>query len=253
MSNCNIIDGPLKFLGATVLSFNSSLGLGSSESTLNVDLIEDCDNGDLFLPSNDLIFVGAPVYFIAGAFNFGGVLTNWTINQGASGKTFNIKAVDPRQLLENTIIVTDSYIGDPIRGLNYFNVYAFWENSVLNGNCVAFGSSLSGERGIPYQKVIQALTNMDPTIYSPTGYAYRVDFGTFPTNLPEYYRVSGPAISILQLLQDVCDIMGYDFYVNLNYGEIITIGLIDLKIPPASFGSIIDAYDGIATELSYGQ
>jgi hypothetical protein len=44
MSNCKIISEPIRFLGATVLSFNSTLGLGSSESTLNVDLIEDCAN-----------------------------------------------------------------------------------------------------------------------------------------------------------------------------------------------------------------
>jgi hypothetical protein len=54
-------------------------------------------------------------------------------------------------------------------------------------------------------------------------------------------------------LQDVCDVTGYDFYVNLLPGSIISVGLIDLKSPPSSFNGIIAAYDGKATELSYGQ
>ena len=253
MSNCDIINTPIKFLGATVLSFNSSLGLGSSESSLNVDLIEDCDDGDHFMPSNGILGVGSPVYFNAGTFNFGGVLINWTVNQGGSGKTYNAVISDPRQLLENTVVITDSYLGPPTQGINYFSAYAFYESQVLQENCNVFGSSMSGERGMPYTKVISALSSMTPTIYSPTGYAFTIDFASFPQNLPEYYRVAGPSVSILQLLQDVCDVMGFDFYVTLLPGAIITIGLIDLKSPPSSFAGIIAAYDGKATELSYGQ
>lgn len=250
----DIITQPIKFLGATVLSFNSTLGFGSTqESSLNVDLVEDCENGDLFYPSNGLIFVGGPVYFSAGIFNFGGILTNWTVSQGGGGKTFNVKAVDPRQLLENSVIIIDTYLGPPTQGLNYFNVYAAYESSVLNGNCTAFGSSLTNERGMPYQKIISQLQQLNPTIYSPTGYAFTINFNSFPTGLPEYYRVPGPQITILQLLQDVCDVLGYDFYVELLPGGIISIGLINLRQEPVSFNSIISAYNGIATELSYGQ
>ena len=255
MSNCDIVYSPLKFLGATVLSFNSSLGLGSSESTLNVDLVEDCEASppDAFLPKNGSIGVGAPVYFTAGSFSFGGVLATWTVNQGRSGKTFNVKVTDPRQLLENTVVVTDSYLGPPTQGLNYFNAYAYWESQVLQGNCAVFGDSMGTERGMPYQMIIQALIGMVPTIYSPTGYSYTINFNSFPQGLPEYYRVAGPSITLLQLLQDVCDVTGFDFYVNLLNGGIISVGLVDLKLPPPSFSTIITAYDGKATELSYGQ
>lgn len=240
---------PIKFLGATVISFNSQMGLGSSESTFSVDLVEDCAAGDVFTGQ----VVGAPLYFGAGAFSFGGVLTNWTVNQGGSGKTYNVKMVDPRQLLENCVVIVDSYLGSPIRSLNYFNAYAYYESSVLNGNCSAYGDSLSNERGMPYQMVINGLASMGPTIYSPTGYAYTINFSSFPQGLPAWYRVAGPSVTILQLLQDVCDVMGFDFYVTLAPGNVINIGLINLKAPPPSFNSIITSYDGIATDLSYGQ
>jgi hypothetical protein len=58
------------------------------------------------------------------------------------------------------------------------------------------------------------------------------------------------------MLQDMCDVAGYEFYVNLEYFggyNYITIGLIDLKIPVTSFESLLGAYDGYATEISYGQ
>lgn len=240
---------PIKFLGLTVLSFNTQLGLGSSESSLSVDLVQDCEAGDV--PNSPV--VGGPVYFNAGAFSFGGLLTNWAKSQGGSGQTYNVKVVDPRQLLENFTVIVDSYLGLPISATNYFNAYAFYESQVLNTNCSVFGSSFSNERGMPYQKIIQALAFANPVVYSPTGYQYRVNFNSFPVGTPEWYRVAGPSVSLLQLLQDVCDVTGYEFYVNLLPNNIINIGLIDLKIVPGSFANIIAAYDGYATELSYGQ
>ena len=240
---------PIKFLGLTVLSFNSQLGFGSSESTLSVDLVRDCEAGDL-ASSPD---VGGPVYFQAGAFSFGGVLTNWTKTQGGSGQTYNVRVVDPRQLLENFIVIVDSYLGQPIVSTNYFNAYAYYESEVLNTNCSVFGNSFSNERGMPYQKVISALRSFGPTVYAPTGYQYRVNFNSFPIGVPEWYRIAGPGVSLLQLLQDVCDVTGFEFYVNLLPGNIINVGLINLKVPPGSFSNIIAAYDGYATDLSYGQ
>lgn len=251
----DIITQPIKFLGATVVSFNSSLGLGATESSLTVDLVEDCEAipQDKFLPKDGSIIVGAPVYLQAGSFSFGGVLTGWSYTQGGSGRTYNAKVVDPRQLLENTVVIVDSYLGNPVQAINYFNAYAYYEGQILQGNCDVYGSSKSSESGMPYQMVVQALSGMNPTIYAPTGYSYRIDFSSFPQGLPEYYRVAGPGLTLLQLLQDVCDVLGYDFYVSLASGNVITIGLINLRSPPPSFSNIIASYNGSAIELSYGQ
>jgi len=266
----DIISEPIKFLNATVLSFNTSLGLGSAEeSSLNVDLIEDCENGDKFMPAYNQIEVGAPVYFSTSVdgtgFNFGGVLTNWTVNQGGSGKTFNVKVVDPRQLLQNAIVVTDSNASPPVQTKNYFNIFAAYEGG---GGCANFGSSGNTDRGTPYVNVISKLASMGstviidgigaisgPMICSPTGYNYIVNISSFPQGVPSYYRVQGPGISLLQLLDDVCNVLGLAFYVNLLPGGVINVGTIDLKvIPPADgFSNIINQFNGTATELSYGE
>jgi hypothetical protein len=256
----DIVTQPFKFLGATVLSFNTTLGLGSAEeSSLNVDLVEDCEEGDRFLPFYNELEVGAPCYFdITGQggtslFKFGGVLTNWTASQGTSGRTFNVKVVDPRQLLENTIVVVDTYAGTPVNGANYFNVYAAYEGNVLQGTCDNFGVSESTYGGMPYNKIISKLQELNPTIKSPTEYPYTIDFSTFPSETPEYYRIPGPGISILQMLQQVCDTIGLEFYVYLDSNSVIKIGTINLRTPPESFQTLIGAFDGIATEISYGE
>lgn len=75
---------PLKFMGATVLSFTANLGIGpTEESTLDLQLIEDCKNGDHFLGD---LQVGSPVFFNTcealgetdknRCFNFGGFVQN---------------------------------------------------------------------------------------------------------------------------------------------------------------------------------
>lgn len=253
MSNCDVLNSPIRFLGATVLSFNTTLGLGASESTLSVDLVEDCENGDLFQPSNGLITVGDSVYFGAGTFTFGGILKDWNLSQGGGGKTFKVNISDPRQLLENCVVVIDSYLGLPTTANNYINVYRHYEGKVLDGSCNSFGTSKSTERGMPYTKIIEGLTQMNPTIYAPTGSSYTINWSSFPQGIPEYFKIPGPSVTILQLLSNVCDVLGYEFYVELLAGNNINIGLISLNSQPSSFEGLVSMYNGTAIELSYGQ
>lgn len=255
---------PIKFLGGTLLSFNTTLGLGTQESSLTAQVIEDCSDGDIFLPNVGDITVGDPVYFFAGDFKFGGLLSSWGLKQSNSGKVFDVKLTDPRQILQNTTIITDSVPVYPIKANNYFNVYAYFESDIFNGSCASFGTSASTGEGMPYQRIIDALVDIDPEIKSPTGHSYSINFDTFPTGVPTFYRIPGPYITVLQLLETVCEALGLEFYVYLDQEgfEInmpppekpkINIGYIDLKRIPTSFSDIINSYDGIATEVSYGQ
>lgn len=239
---------PIKFCGATVISFSASLGLGSQESSLSIEMVQDCE-GDSF--SAD---VGAPAYFTAGAFSFGGIITNLSKKLGSSGKTISAKMTDPRQILQNCVIIIDSYAGPPINAPNFFNVYASFEQGVRQGNCGAFGSAMSGERGMPYAKILEGLRRIGNTVYTPTGYQLNLDVGSLLQSgvgqLPEFYRVPGPSITIADLIQNICDLMGLEYYVNLN-GTTISFGFIDLKREPGALN--VGQYEGVATEISYGQ
>lgn len=260
-------DQQLTFLDATVLSFNASLGLGSTaESSLTVELIEDCNSDPGFQPNRGSVKVGDPVYFPGNGpsnfnFSFGGILQSWTHQKGGGGRTFQCVVTDPRQLLENAVVVIDSYLDIPVQATNYFNVYSQAEGQVLYGNCSVYGSTGTSERGMPYRSVLYQLTQMAPVIYSSTGYAFYIDFTTLPGGvnaplaIPDYYRVPGPSITILQLVQDICDAGGYQFYCYLDENFVIRLGYIDYKQIPTSISESLLAIDGanIATDISYGQ
>lgn len=238
---------PIKFCGATVISFAANLGLGFQESSLNIEMVQDCD-GDAFYAE-----VGAPAQFQAGAFSFGGIITNTSKKLGSSGKTISVKMTDPRQILQNCVIVVDTYAGPPIMGPNFFNAYAFFEQGTQSGNCGAFGTGMSGERGMPYFKILEALGDMG-TIFSPTGHSFGVDWSSLRSsgagNLPEFYRIPGPSITVLDFVQNICELIGLEFYVNLN-GNTISFGFIDLKQVPGPLNT--GAYEGRAIDISYGQ
>jgi hypothetical protein len=268
---------PIKFLGATVLSFNTSLGLGSQESSLTVQLIEDCESSppDLFLPNAldgnpDKVIVGDPVYFSAGEFSFGGILSSWSVKLGSAGRTYEARVNDPRQLLQNIHVVVDSYNGTPKNAANYVNVYHHLEEVL----CQDFGLSFNTEQGTPYLKIMDALIEIQqqngPFICSPTcsskGQFFAVDFSTFPggpnspfQSFPDFYRLTGPSIPLLEILTQASEVAGFEFYTYLEEGPtypVIKVGLIDLRNAPDNFGQIqtfVDSFVGGATELSYGQ
>jgi hypothetical protein len=256
---------PIKFLGATVVSFNASLGLGGQESTLTVELVEDCEANDNFGLGleNQVNFVGMPLTFPSNlgvmAFSFNGILTSWTRNAGSSGKTYSVTLTDPRRLLENTTLIIDTYSGAALDGVpNLFNVYGYYESQseIINGFCSTFGNSgVIDDRGMPYQKIIDAIVaNSGFVIFTPTGHSLRVDLSDVLgwASLPYTYRANGPAISLLQVITDVCEATGYDFYVYLDDNDTIKIGLIDLRQNPSSF-SYIQNFTGSITERSFGR
>ena len=221
-----ILQYPVKFLGATLLSMNTNVGWGVDTSTLNVELIEDCvvpqdkydtltetiityTEPDLFIGKNNEI-IGSAAYFSLPApdpnepwnkFRFGGIISNWQVKETNGGITYTVSLTDPKPLLENTIIITDSYSDLPYSHYNYYNVYAAYEASVLYGNTSVFGNAQSSERGMVYNSILRGLLALGysagdlygrPTIYSntapnitiPGGGRFKVDLGILLTNYP---------------------------------------------------------------------
>lgn len=256
-------------------------------------------------------------------FEFGGILQNVTLNQSSGGRTYQARIVDPRSLLANSMLVVGNQLMGPVEHKNYFNVYGHYEHNVLptgvkynhaqdgdnkivledspttwtvvnpsgdetKVDCSVYGTADSDERGMSYRKVVQALKDMKPLIFSPN---YGVDqsaslgqrdteiladrvkheeniFEFDPSGLPDppsYYRVAGPTLSILDLISNVCDVMGYEFHVvlepknkaNPDAFEMWTIKVVAKKAEIRNIGTSIfediAAYDGSAIDISYGK
>lgn len=311
-----VLEYPVKFLGATLLSMNANMGWGIESSTLNVELIEDCTPGSGYNPLTELIelfpadnfigndaeIVGAAAYFSLPApdpllpqakFRFGGIITNWSTRLTNAGLTYEVTITDPREILNNTVIITDSYSDLPFQHINYYNVYAAYEAGVNYGNCSVFGTAKSSERGMNYNNILKGLlamgaldgdtTNFRLRVYSPTtdkiGFAglFKLDLGyildtndiytsTLVTNrtdasevplAPENYRITDK-ISILELLQNICQLTGRNFYTNLVWDpvaleHVIKVNTVSLQQPIDNIFTIVPAYKGYSSELSYGR
>ena len=211
----------VKFLGATVQSFSSSIGWGAQQiSSATVNLVEDELDGDVFTPPE----LGTPVYFAFYNYTFYGLIQAWRkLRDSNNFPTYSVTIQDPREILDNCQIITAGYSGIVNGVRNVINVFGFWENNL------GFGGSLANESGIPYFKVascVQALT-ASPAVGSfggalaYHGYLYRVDLTRIPSP-PLGYRLPPGSLTLLEVISIVCEDMGCDFYVTLN-GLTITV------------------------------
>jgi hypothetical protein len=189
-----VVNYPIKFLGATLLSLNSQAGWGLDNSTLDVELVEDCvvpqfayntftetveeyTVPDSFLGKTQEI-IGGAAYFSLPApdpnypfdkFKFGGIITGWTVRQSTSGKVYSVKLSDPKILLDNTLIIVDNYSDFPYQHNNYYNAFAAYELSVNYGNTAVFGNAGSSERGMYYNNIVRALLALGFVAGDPYG------------------------------------------------------------------------------------
>ena len=138
------IFGPYKqtrFLGASITSFSSSIGLNNGSSSLDVTLVEDTCYGDtrytycthkevnddgsvgtdhllmynrtLLQETNDVEpdnfnppKVGTPVYFRMQSFEYCGILSSWQKLQSSNGMpTYSVKLTDPREILDGVQVI----------------------------------------------------------------------------------------------------------------------------------------------------
>ncbi len=218
----------VKFLGASIVGYNSSVGWNNQESKLDITLVEDFRNGDSF----EVPIVGEPKEFKYEGFTFGGLIQSVARNDNSGGSPiYTITMVDPRSLLGGVKVILGDYSGQTGGVPNIINVFGYYES-------VAFGGSGSNGGGISWSKIKKALIDL---IYNKTasnyggqisykGFNYRINFDNLPS-LPEYFRISGD-VSILDILQQVCDTGGCDYFVNLVDGDTIKVYTISrINIP----------------------
>lgn len=217
----------VRFLGASITGWNSVIGWNGQSTTVTASLVEDLVGGDAFLPP----LVGSPVLFEYEGFKFGGILQNITAHgSGGGNPLYEVTMTDPRQLLGGVKVILDGYIGSVLGVPNIVNIYGYYES---NG----FGTSGSNGGGMTWAKIRDAL-NDTVAVGTTSGYGgpiqymghkYGLDLSNLP-ELPAYYRISGTP-SLMEIIQNVCDASGCDYFVEL-IGNNITFFVIDRKNIP---------------------
>jgi hypothetical protein len=199
------------FLGASISSFTANLGWGTQESTLSVRLVEDPANNDAFTPGP----IGGPVFFEYDGWEFNGILRNYRKTSGTEGFIYQAQVTDPRSILDGVQLILDNYQSSVYRVPNLFNIYGYLENT-------GFGNSLSNDSGMPWYKIrdtLVYLTNTPSVDYGGPiqlrNAVYVIDLTELPI-LPNYFRISGEAISILGFINEVCEAASHDFFITLD-------------------------------------
>jgi hypothetical protein len=204
----------LKFAGCTVKNFNTNLGWGNQKSTVKVTVVEDTDSGDLFVPAT----IGTPATATYNSFSFRGILQNWREDNSADGlSVYSLVLEDPRDIIEGTALILNSYNGSVGGTPNLLNPYGWWE--VYGGT---FGDSAVNEGGMPWYKIVAAINQMmvgngsvfgGPLSYKNT--TYLIDLSGMPL-IPNYYRIPGHEIDLLRAITTVCNDANHDFFFDIQ-------------------------------------
>ena len=226
MAVCSSIPGA-NFLGASVIDFNASAGWGLQSSEVTINLAVDC------YERFTIPLIGAAATFVMGDFIFTGLVQSWNSKQGTDGEIYSVKLVSPHAILEHTQIILDHYEGE-VPYYNIANVYGFLES--LGANCSqtvvdgtyfgapagGFGTANKTNRGIPWYLVRQALEALagggsgGVTKYCKgLGLAdtqYLLDLSSIPL-ANENYRITGPVTSLSDIIDQVCQDAGCDYYI----------------------------------------
>jgi len=242
---------PMYFGGCEVIDFSANAGWNAqlSEVTINVAACATCMTPE----------VGTLHTFSAGSFSFRGLLQSWNMSRGSDGNpVYSYKLVSPHPILDYTQIIVADYQGEVANIFNIANVYGFMES--IDGKCdltvdnktefgapaEGFGNANSTGRGMPWPKVkdgLQALLGGGGSGKFCAGFGFRdvqcnLDVSSLPISSMSY-RIAGPSLSLSDLINQVCEDGGCDWYAQF-IGNTIKISVIERNNAPALGG--IDSF-----------
>lgn len=221
--------GKYRIMGATILSVSSTLGFNGQPSSLTLTLVEDIENGDLFVAPDvpsvwavsfpkggvgtdplDSSLSPLPNGFNSTNFYFCGICTAWTeIEENVRGKTISVTLTDPRELMSGVQCLLNGFAlsqsigtGSPrFTGVeNIVDIFGYYNYGM---------ESDRNEFGMEWSKIRTVLQNIRVEVndiwmeFTFTGDAFN--------NVPSYYRVPDESVDLVGLLSKVTKDGGSDF------------------------------------------
>lgn len=203
-----------KFFGCSILSFNTRLGSGGSETLLDVELAACTVEGDEFDP----VTIGHPALFTYGDFSFYGITDTYKKNDSSSGSpTYSVQLTNGAHIFSGVEIIINDYYGAVTSIPNLVNAFGYLENKD------GFGGSGVNNAGMSWAAIATAIDETVNTLpvndygrpISYKGKYYKVDLSNLP-NIPSYYRINSDNISLYDFVSEVCSAGGHDFFIELR-------------------------------------
>jgi len=242
------------FLGASITKASCSLGWNGDSGRLSVELLEDsCRDStrvyydtygnvrtttqpDFFNPPK----VGHPIYFKLGNLTYGGILQNWEQNVSPDGgKVYTVNCIDPVEILEGTNVIINNYTGQIFNVPNLINAFGYIQS--LRGACnvqanlaslnppigyvpaQGYGGNDITSEGMTWFDIKNAIMTLGNSPSSSYGgmiqlrdTRYYIDISELP-ELDSSFRISGDSVTLLELISQVCQAVGYDYFIELIY------------------------------------
>ena len=205
------------FGGGYLKRLTAQLGLNSTPSTVELEVIPGydaeaiTDNATGFDLAN--LEPGKTSGITIGQFKFVGIIQSWLENYSTAGLTYTVRMADPRILFDNVPVVIGPGVVNA-SGSNYANILNSW----------AFYGTPSGagltDNGIIFRNVRDYLSSTGTTINvldKRFNLVFSSDFndGTGvlnPTGIPPWYTIKANVVSLTQLLSQVGEDQGFDYY-----------------------------------------
>ena len=187
-------------------------------------------------------------------FEFAGLIQSYNIQDNSSARNIlTVNMISPGVVLEGTQVIVDGYADTTLGIKNIINAYGFleslgqYETGFACPDLAGFGSPAGGfgfarktDRGIPWDILKKAVQVLLGGRYTPGANAYAetpgvmtfrpglssgkygsitsdkfiIDIEDVPIANDINYRISGPTLSVLELLSQVCSDAGCDYYVD---------------------------------------
>lgn len=281
-----IIDKPLEFLGAYVVSADISIGINGDSSFLNLVLVEDPIHNKMFQPPE----MGTACLFEFGELKFGGLFRRSEYNEAIGGRNYSVVIESPNTIVQGVSVITDIFQGTiytddknidnlsskPIMTYggdyptNIINILADKENYEYGGS---FGNADLDSRGYPIARIrdgstITIFDDIESAV-SSNNFGGKIKFGNtdyifdFSQIKPiakqfNNYRLNNPFGYLQDIVSEVCDVGMCDFSFELT-GTANQLGIIEsdatiiIKIFPKTQPPVENALQSVIADIRNGK
>jgi len=198
-----------ELFGGRVRSLNASLGINQSPTTVTVDIVKD-DN-PISVSNRQITDISI------GAFDFRGIVQSWSqakIDINGTG-VYQVRLTDTKPVLNAAQVIIGSAF-DSTKTTSY----DYGDNVIP----VTFESATQISNGVPFSTIQTVIENASIRYGSQT---YTVEFNfTLPDrgSLVEY-SISGRALSLLELISQIANDHGLNWYVSTSSDNVISVNM----------------------------